>query len=187
MANKLLLKRPVGDWDPINTKTGEQLHFGVHNPIPVDLSKLSKPLRDQILDEISKGWIVDENGQNPFTTPPEETKPKFINPDCALADPENWPCQFSVDDSCPMDCIHVQVPVGTPEETEGEEEVQQLDVNELVEDLLTTPVKKLGDALSLVHHVPALQDLLQKETRKTAKPFIELRIEELQTAEAKGE
>lgn len=54
------------------------------------------------------------------------------------------------------------------------------------EELLSTPVDGLADALASVTDVGALKRLLRREKRATAKPLIQARIDELKADEDAG-
>jgi hypothetical protein len=56
-----------------------------------------------------------------------------------------------------------------------------------LDELLSTPVDGLADALAGVTDIGSLQKLKRREKRATAKPLIEARIEELKAADDDGE
>lgn len=118
---KLLLKRLTGSWDPNIPNTNDQLHFGPTHFTKVNMKLFEgNPMFDIIMDEIERGVLVDERGMNPFEAKAEvDDAPIYKIDSCYFTQDEFWPCKYSVNGSCPVDCIHDQTPPVEEEEDTG--------------------------------------------------------------------
>lgn len=192
--SKLKLRRINGDWDPIIPGLEEDLHFGPNHFTEVLLSRIPEPYLSVIRDEMEKGFLVDEDGKNPLEPKKGELKLKMRHSECLLANEENWPCQYSVDGSCPGDCIHVQLPA-QPEGEELEEVIEEEEKPVALEEpealdagaFLAIPTHSLPDAVAVVHSASLLKEAMKRDKRKTARKIYKERIKAIQEVEAEEE